>query len=123
LNPDTKTPLLVIAACPIENRRADTSRLTGILSIKVIPNSLAYHVYKKANIKEPFNCNYELNPLYSRILESHGLVISGKSLNGAARIIELPEHRFFMGVGFLPQLNSEEKRPHPLLVAFLKAAI
>jgi CTP synthase (UTP-ammonia lyase) len=49
--------------------------------------------------------------------------VSGTSADGGARIIELPDHRFFIGTGFVPQLASEPGHPHPLIVAYLKAAV
>jgi CTP synthase (UTP-ammonia lyase) len=48
--------------------------------------------------------------------------VSGISEDGGARLVELPDHRFYLGTGFLPQLSSEENRPHPLIGAFLEAA-
>ena len=68
-------------------------------------------------------CNYELNPVYREKLETGGLKVSGVSLEGGARIIELPDHRFFIATGFLPEISSEENRPHPLIAAFLKAGL
>ena len=71
---------------------------------------------------ESFQCNYELNPVYREQLVKNGLVISGETADGGARIVELPENRFYIGTGFLPQLNSTPDRPHPLFVSFIKAA-
>ena len=49
--------------------------------------------------------------------------ISGVSEDGGARIIELPDHPFFIATGFVPQFSSEENKPHPMIVAYLEAAI
>jgi CTP synthase len=119
---DAEVPLLVIASCPIENPATEGPRLQGKLKISLIPNTIAYKIYGKQNITESFNCNYELNPEYREKLESHGLVVSGLSDNGRARIIEIPDKRFFMATGFLPQLNSTPAKPHPLFIAYLRAA-
>ena len=119
---DTDLPLLVIVSCPIYNPATEGPRLQGRLNISLIPDTIAYQIYGKQNIAESFQCNYELNPDYQEKLESQGLVVSGLSDNGRARIIELPDKRFFMGTGFLPQLNSTPEKPHPLFIAFLKAA-
>jgi CTP synthase len=121
-DPDTDLPLLVIASCPIDNPATEGPRLQGKLKISLIPNTIAYKIYGKQNITESFSCNYELNPEYREKLESHGLVVSGLSDNRRARIIELPDKRFFMATGFLPQLNSTPEKPHPLFIAYLKAA-
>jgi CTP synthase len=113
--------LLVIASCPVDTKTTGGTRLAGKLKISLIPNTVACKIYGKRNIRESFNCNYELNPEYRVKLESHGLAVSGLSDNGRARIIELPENRFFIGTGFLPQLNSKPEKPHPLFVAYLRA--
>jgi CTP synthase len=115
--------LLVLASCPVDNRPEGATRLWGKLKIKVSPGSLAYRAYRKTQVNEAFNCNYELNPDFRGKLEATGLKVSGVSEDGGARIIELPDHHFFMATGFLPQFTSEETKPHPLIVAYLEAAL
>jgi CTP synthase (UTP-ammonia lyase) len=114
--------LLILAACAVDSRPQDVPRLWGGLKINVNPDSLAFHIYRASRILETFTCNYELNPIYRGTLEKTGLKVSGISEDGGARIIELPDHRFFVATGFVPQLSSEETRPHPLIVAYLEAA-
>jgi CTP synthase (UTP-ammonia lyase) len=115
--------LLVLASCPVDNRPEGATRLWGKLKIRVSPGSLAYRIYQKPEVDEAFNCNYELNPDFRGRLEATGLKVGGVSEDGGARIIELPDHHFFMATGFLPQLTSEKTRPHPLIIAYLEAAI
>jgi CTP synthase len=115
--------LLVLASCPVDNRPEGATRLWGKLKIKVSPGSLAYRIYRKREVNEAFNCNYELNPDFRGKLEATGLKVSGVSEDGGARIIELPDHHFFMATGFVPQFTSEAARPHPLIVAYLEAAL
>jgi CTP synthase (UTP-ammonia lyase) len=113
----------VLAACPVDNRPAGAPRLTGKLNIRVTQDSLAYCIYQKSEVDEPFTCNYELNPTYRGKLEAAGLKVSGVSADGGARIIELPDRPFYIGTGFVPQLASEPGLPHPVIAAFLKAAL
>jgi CTP synthase (UTP-ammonia lyase) len=120
---DTSTPLLVLASCPVDNRPAGAPRLWGKLKIRIRIDSTAFSIYQKTEIEEPFNCNYELNPAFRGRLERYGMKVSGESADGGARIIELPDRRFYMATGFQPQLASEENKPHPLIVAWLKAAL
>jgi CTP synthase (UTP-ammonia lyase) len=113
----------VLAACPVDSRPAGIPRLSGGLKIIVKPDSLAYRGYRLTEVEEPFNCNYELNPDYQAALEKAGLRISGVSSTGHARLVELPDHKFFLGLGFVPQMVSSFEKPHPLITAFLNAAM
>lgn len=122
-DPQAEVPLLVLAACPVDNRPARAPRLSGRLRIKVLPGSLAYDIYRRNEVDEAFACNYELNPVYRADMERGGVRVSGVGTGGGVRIIELPGHPFFLATGFLPQLISTEDKPHPLLVAYLRAAM
>jgi CTP synthase len=123
IDPNTSTPLLVLVSCPVDNRPEGATRLWGKLKIKVSPDSLAFRIYQRTEVAEAFNCNYELNPDFRGTLEATGLRVSGVNEDGGARIIELPDHHFFMATGFVPQFTSEETKPHPLIVAYLEAAL
>jgi CTP synthase len=107
----------------VDNRPTGAPALSGRLKIKLLPGSLAYNIYQKTEIEEAFNCGFELNPAYQQKLESAGLKVTGKTADGGARIVELPENAFYIGTGFIPQLSSEVNKPHPLIVAFLQAAV
>ncbi|HEY40542.1 MAG TPA: hypothetical protein G4O18_01640 [Dehalococcoidia bacterium] len=48
--------------------------------------------------------------------------ITGVGENGEARIVELDSHPFYMATAFQPHFSSEKDKPHPLIVAYLKAA-
>jgi CTP synthase len=122
-DPNTADPLLVLTACPVDNRPPGTALQWGGLKIEVIPGTLAYQIYKHNAIEETFNCSYELNPDYQDKLTAAGLRISGISDSGKARIVELPERSFFVGMGYIPQLSSQPGKPHPVITAFLKAAL
>jgi CTP synthase (UTP-ammonia lyase) len=51
------------------------------------------------------------------------LKVTGSDSEGEIRVIELPGHPFFIGTLFVPQTRSRPEAPHPLVTAFLKAAI
>jgi CTP synthase len=115
--------LLVLASCPIDSKTEGQSRLHGRLKINLVADSLAYRFYKKQQIAEAFNCNYELNNIYRDEIERAGMKVSGTSEDGGARVVELPGHHSFLATGFLPQLTSDANTPHPLVLAFLEAAL
>ena len=110
------------ASCPVDSRPDGSPRLTGKLKVRVKPGTRAFEAYGSRKIEESFSCNYELNPEYRSVLEKNGLIVSGVSQDGGARIVELAPN-WFVGTGFLPQLSSEPGKPHPLIVAYLQAAL
>lgn len=91
--------------------------------INITPGTLAHQAYGKEEVIEQFHCNYGLNPSYRDSIIQGGLKIVGVDPDGEVRIIELTDHQFFMATLFLPQLSSQSEIPHPLIVAFLKAAV
>ncbi|MFC1533322.1 hypothetical protein ACFL7M_08170 [Thermodesulfobacteriota bacterium] len=54
---------------------------------------------------------------------NESLKITGFDMDGNARIIEIPRHRFFLATLYLPQISSEPKSAHPLILSFVKSAI
>lgn len=88
-----------------------------------MPDTLAFKTYRKNQVTERFSCNYGLNESYRNIIVQDNLNIVGKDSDGNARIVELSFHPFFMATLFLPQLSSQPGNPHPIILAFLEAAV
>ncbi|MDO8566344.1 MAG: CTP synthase [Candidatus Moranbacteria bacterium] len=101
-----------------------TMRL-GHYEAKIRPNTIASAAYGKDSVLERHRHRYEVNPAYVEDLEKAGLVFSATSPNGVLmEICELPKekHPFFLGTQFHPEFQSSLLYPHPLFVAFVKAA-
>ena len=97
--------------------------LVGIVGeIKLLPHSISFDAYKKESINEQFRCRYGLNPKYLNEINSR-FRISGIGIEGEPRIIELPNHKFFVATLFLPQLSSTFTSPHPLINRYLQMAL
>jgi CTP synthase (UTP-ammonia lyase) len=94
---------------------------TGI--VKIVPGSFSHRLYREAEVTEQFRCSFGLNPEYQETLQQGELRVTGTGPEGEARIVELPDHRFFIATLFLPQLSSTMERPHPLIVGYLRAAM
>ena len=92
-------------------------------TISILPGTLAHRVYGKAETVEQFSCNYGLNSAYRDRISAGELKVAGVDFNGEARMVEISDHRFFIATLFLPQLSSSPDRPHPLIIAYLKAAM
>jgi CTP synthase len=87
--------------------------------------SLASRIYGGAiDIEERHRHRYEVNVHYKAHLEAAGLRFSGMSPDGVLpEIVEIPNHPWFVGVQFHPELKSKPFDPHPLFKGFIGAAV
>jgi CTP synthase len=96
----------------------------GAYAAKLDGNSVVASVYGTNNISERHRHRWEVNTAYRERLESGGLVFSGMSPDGMLpEIVERPEHPWFIGVQFHPELKSKPFDPHPLFASFVQAAV
>ncbi|MEN6619681.1 MAG: CTP synthase [Rikenellaceae bacterium] len=103
--------------------KGGTMRL-GAYSCELKEGSLASKIYGKEEIVERHRHRYEVNEAYVEALANGGLVPSGRNAEtGLVEIMEIPEHPFFIGVQFHPELKSTPERPQPIFVAFVKASL
>ena len=78
----------------------------------------------KTSISERHRHRYEVNSAYRETLEGQGLIFSGMSPDGLLpEIVERPDHPWFVGVQFHPELKSKPFDPHPLFSGFIAAAV
>ena len=81
-------------------------------------------IYGTPTISERHRHRYEVNTAYRGRLEQHGMRFSGMSPDGLLpEIIEYPDHPWFIGVQFHPELKSRPFAPHPLFASFVEAAV
>lgn len=100
-----------------------TMRLGAYESI-LAPDSLVRRIYGCDRISERHRHRYEVNISYEPVLNKAGMRIVAKSPDGKLpEIVERPEHPWFVGVQFHPELKSKPFDPHPLFVSFIQAAI
>jgi CTP synthase len=110
-------------------RRNEETDLGGTMRVGAYdavlkPGSRVSEIYGSATISERHRHRYEVNIGYKRQLEEHGLVFSGLSPDGVLpEIIEIPDHPWFIGVQFHPELKSKPLDPHPLFASFIGAAV
>jgi CTP synthase len=99
-----------------------TMRLGGQIC-QLQPGTRAHQVYQREQIVERHRHRYEFNNRYLDLLQSKGLVISGRSADGAlVEIIELADHPWFLGCQFHPEFTSTPRDGHPLFSGFIQAA-
>lgn len=100
-----------------------TMRL-GAYACELSKGSNAMKAYGKARISERHRHRYEFNDKYKKRMEDAGMKITGVNPDtGLAEIVEIPGHKWFVGVQFHPELKSTVANPHPLFVKFVKAAM
>jgi CTP synthase len=100
-----------------------TMRL-GAYEAKLTGNSHVAAIYGSNDISERHRHRYEVNVHYRSALETGGLVFSGMSPDGELpEIVERPDHPWFIGVQFHPELKSKPFDPHPLFASFIEAAV
>ena len=112
-----------------KEERSDKDDLGGTMRLGayeclLAKNSKVREIYGSENIFERHRHRYEVNIDYRLDLEKAGLKFSGMSPDQRLpEIVEIPNHPWFVGVQFHPELKSKPFDPHPLFTSFVKAAM
>jgi len=123
---DPATPYPVIDLLP-EQRHLEnlggTMRL-GAYPCHLMPGTISATAYGEPLVMERHRHRYEVNNDYREQLAAAGLRLAGLSPDGRlVEVVELPNHPFFVGSQFHPELKSRPTRPHPLFREFIRAAV
>jgi len=123
---DPQSPYPVIDLMLTQRQIADkggTMRL-GNWVCCLTPGTKAYQAYGEAIVFERHRHRYEFNNEFRKRMESHGLVVSGRSAdNSLVEIIELANHPWFVASQFHPEFKSRPTNPHPLFRDFIGACV
>lgn len=92
-------------------------------AIRFTPGSQVAASYAAGEAQEDFRCNYGFNARFTERFQSSALQFTGFDEAGELRVVELPSHRFYLATLFLPQMRSQPGQPHPLIRAYLQAAL
>jgi CTP synthase (UTP-ammonia lyase) len=118
---DSKHIVITPVLCAVPNRNPGDPKLVGpIAGIRMEPGTALHSIYGGAEAVEEHFCNYEVNPEYVSRFEAAGMRLAAWGPQGELKAFELPSHRFFLAMLFQPQ--RAQKQPHPVVVAFVKAA-
>ena len=122
--PECETPVIAIMANQREVKDMGGTMRLGAYAARLRKDSRAAQAYGTLQISERHRHRWEVNNAYRDVLAEHGLRLSGQSPDGGlVEIIELPDHPWFLGCQFHPELKSRPTRPHPLFAAFVAAAL
>jgi CTP synthase len=103
--------------------KGGTMRL-GAYPCKLNKGSNSYKAYKTLEISERHRHRYEFNNSYLEAFEKAGMVAAGiNPETQLVEIVEIPQHKWFVGVQFHPEYKSTVLAPHPLFVSFVKAVV
>ena len=102
--------------------KGGTMRL-GAYPCSIAEGTLAHRIYGSTLITERHRHRWEFNNKYLDAVQAAGMKASGLNPEtGLVEIVEIPEHPFFIGVQYHPELKSTVENPHPLFVHFVEAA-
>lgn len=124
MNPETNNPVIDL----MEEQKSITDKggtmRLGAWACDLKVKSAVRDIYKAENISERHRHRYEFNSDYKTQLEDAGMFATGLNPDtGLVEIIEIPSHPWFVGVQYHPEYKSTVANPHPLFVAFVKAAL
>jgi CTP synthase len=124
MNPSTPHPVIDLMESQKNiTNKGGTMRL-GAWDCVLKEGSIVKEIYKVDSIRERHRHRYEFNNKYKEQIEAAGMKATGYNPEtNLVEIIEIPEHNWFVGVQYHPEYKSTVANPHPLFVAFVKAAL
>ncbi|WP_298894606.1 CTP synthase [uncultured Psychroserpens sp.] len=124
MNEDTSNPVIdLMESQKSITDKGGTMRL-GAWDCELLDGSISKDIYQTNAIKERHRHRYEFNNDYKAQIEAAGMKATGLNPEtGLVEIVEIPSHNWFVGVQYHPEYKSTVANPHPLFVAFVKAAL
>ena len=122
--PECESPVISLMPSQREVSNMGGTMRLGAYTAKLRPGSKVAQAYGANEISERHRHRWEVSNAFRDVLAEYGLRLSGQSPDGGlVETIELPDHPWFIGCQFHPELKSRPTRPHPLFVAFIGAAL
>lgn len=112
-NPEAEMPLVAPLSCSLVGAKGKIALREG---------SRVREVYDACETTEEYHCNFGFNPQYRALLDGGALRVTGVDEEGAARVVELDGHPFFVATLFQPELSALSNKRHPLIAAYVRAA-
>jgi CTP synthase len=122
--PECATPVISLMQSQRDVSNLGGTMRLGAYTARLRPGSKVAQAYGTQEISERHRHRWEVSNAYRDVLAEYGLRLSGQSPDGGlVEVIELPDHPWFIGCQFHPELKSRPTRPHPLFAAFIAAAV
>jgi len=124
IDPDTKNPVIDILPEQKGVRHKGASMRLGAQNVLIKEGSRAAQLYRATEVMERHRHRYEVNPEFVNVLESVGWKFTGRSEDGVKMEIgELDGHPYFVASQFHPEFKSRPRKPSPLHLGLVRAAI
>ena len=121
--PNCESPVIALMQSQRDVSDLGGTMRLGAYAARLRPGSKAAQAYGTTEISERHRHRWEVSNAYRDVLAEYGLRLSGVSPDGGlVEVIELPDHPWFVGCQFHPELQSRPTRPHPLFAGFIAAA-
>jgi CTP synthase len=122
--PDCASPVIALMQSQRDVSTMGGTMRLGAYTARLRPGSRVAQAYGTHEISERHRHRWEVSNAYRDVLAEYGLRLSGQSPDGGlVETIELPDHAWFIGCQFHPELKSRPTRPHPLFAGFIGAAL
>jgi CTP synthase len=122
--PECANPVIALMSSQQGIQEMGGTMRLGAYPCRLRPNSRAAQIYGESEVSERHRHRYEVSNAYRDVLAEYGMRCSGLSPDGSlVEMIELPDHPWFIGCQFHPELKSRPTRPHPLFAGFIGAAL
>ncbi|MDH3378811.1 MAG: hypothetical protein OEQ39_17945 [Gammaproteobacteria bacterium] len=114
VNPGALMPVVTPLSCALVEKSG---------AIQLIENSYIRKRYGRSAATESYHCSYGVKPKYAHLLTDSDLMVSGFDATGDPRAFELKNHPYFKGTAYQPERSAPRDERHPLITAFIDAAI
>ncbi len=122
--PECENPVIALMRSQEGIQEMGGTMRLGAYPCRLRPGSRVAQAYNATEVSERHRHRYEVSNAYRDVLAEYGMRCSGLSPDGSlVEMIELPDHPWFIGCQFHPELKSRPMRPHPLFAGFVGAAL
>ena len=124
IDPNTQDPIIDYLPDQYQGIKMGGTLRLGLYDCDIKKNTKTYEAYQEEHIQERHRHRYEFNNKYLKTLEEHGMIATGiNPQTHLVEILELKDHKWFIGCQFHPEFLSRPNRPHPLFREFIRAAL
>ena len=124
INSKTNNPVVLYMPEQKQIKTMGGTMRLGLHNIQIKPGSIASKIYRKHVVQKRHRHRYEFNQEYRDLIESNGMRFTGSSDAGKRiEILEIPGHKFFLGIQYHGEFHSRPGFPEPAFENFIKAAV